>query len=361
MQRWLVPLLVMWFAAAATTQAAAPAAPDLASITAMPAELRMRLHRDVVGHDEAPRARLQRLMGFVSSPEGLDLAYREDATHSIAEAHATRQVNCLAFTLLFVTLAREAGLDAYPQLVTDTLAWHEEAGTLYRSNHINAGVDIDGRRYTVDVASGRVVARHPPERVADARMHALYYSNLAMMALAEKRLPAALGDIGKALSLDPDHATHWSNAGVVHLRAGELAAANRAYRQALALDPDHAGALFNLMGLVARQGDARETATLRRRLQRVQQRDPFHLVLLAADQEQRGDLEGAASLYRKAIRLHRGEHRFHARLGLIEARMGDLRRATRSLGEALRLADDGHRAAYKSQLDALRASLQARR
>ncbi len=58
-----------------------------------------------------------------------------------------RRANCLAFTLLFVTLAREAGIQARVQEVGQVVSWYQDqdAGVVYSVGHVNAGVDVGGR------------------------------------------------------------------------------------------------------------------------------------------------------------------------------------------------------------------------
>ncbi|MET7140739.1 hypothetical protein M3S04_02120 [Xanthomonas sp. PPL139] len=67
--------------------------------------------------------RLQQLVALAFDANGLNLQYDANATHSVAESYATRQVNCLSFTLLFVAMARDVGLQAQVQEVRRVLSW----------------------------------------------------------------------------------------------------------------------------------------------------------------------------------------------------------------------------------------------
>lgn len=337
-----------------------PVPPTPEAIMAVPPELQARLHDDVLARPASRHERLQRLIGFVSGADGLGMLYRHDATHTVTQAYAAREANCLSFTLLFVALARAAGLDAYPQVIEETLSWHQADGTIYRNNHINAGVRIDGRRYTVDVTSDSVISRQHPAPASDQRMLALYYNNHAVALLAQQRMAPARAYMQAALALDPEYATHWSNAGVLSLRQDDLAEAGRAYDRALALSPEHAGALFNMVGLQARLGDRGQEAAFRRRLEQVQRRDPFHHVLLAIDFEKNGDLRRAVAHYRHAIRLYPDEHRFHFRLAMAYAQLGDVRRASRAMLRAQSRSDGAARDLYQARLQRLQQASRMR-
>ncbi|HVR81731.1 MAG TPA: tetratricopeptide repeat protein [Luteimonas sp.] len=350
-------MFALMIAAALALSAPAPvAAADarpLAEIMALPPALQAQLHDDVlVGHPSKTQ-RLERLVHFVFDTHGLGITYQADATSSVEQVYATRKVNCLSFTLLFLALARESGLEAYPQEVGETLSWGEVDGTIYRSNHINAGVRIAGHRYTVDVAANSVITRRPPVRGSDQRMLAQYYNNLAMERFLQGQLVEAVQDMGMALQVDPGYAPHWSNAGVLYLHSGDADAAERSYAKALALDPLDASALFNMGELMHRNGDRRREAEFRQRLARVQQKDPLQQFLLARDFERAGDYPSAIERYLRAIQLLPDEHRFYAALARTYLQSGDTPRARKALTRARLFSDGATRDSYRAQLEGL--------
>jgi tetratricopeptide (TPR) repeat protein len=318
-------------------------------IMALPPALREQLRQTVLTGDPTPHQRLQRLLDFILGNDGLAMRYRENATHSVARAYETRVANCVGFTLFFVALAREAGLDASALGIRQTLSWRQDERTLYRNSHVNALVRIGEREYVVDFAIAPVIARHRPETLSDGQLLAQYYNNLAVDHLVVGRMTAAQAAMDIALALDPAYAPHWSNAGVLRLRDGDTAAAERAYARALTLDPRDAGALFNMIGLAQRNGDTTHAAEYRRRLADVQRRDPFHQFLQATVLERSGDYRQAIALYKRAIRLHGGEHRFHAALARAYRLAGDERRALASLRRAQKLGAGEAKAEYPAQ------------
>ncbi|TQM10512.1 tetratricopeptide repeat protein [Pseudoxanthomonas sp. 3HH-4] len=350
--KWLGTLLLASSALSALAQGAPlPAAAD---VLAVPEPLKQQFREQVLDHTRLPHARLERMVDFLFSPRGLGMSYHPDANHTVAEAYATRQANCMSFTLLTVALAREAGLDAYAQQVDETLAWRQDHNTLYRTQHVNAGVRIRERRFTVDVAWNEVITRKPPEPIHDARLIAHYYNNRAVALLEHGAQVDALRHAEMALTLDPGYATSWSNFGVIHLRGGAAVRAEQAYRRALDLDADNPGALFNLVTFYQRAGDVEAARPLQKRLDAVQARDPFHHFLLAAGFERDGDLVRAATHYRKAIQLYEGEHRFHFGLARVYFLQGDHRRAGKALARAGQLSQGDTRALYQAKLDTLR-------
>ena len=349
--RWWVVLLL--FAGTAT---AALAVPSPAQILALPEPLRVEWHARVRTGEHREATRLQQLVDylFAAPPAGLGMQYQPDATYTVAEAYAARRANCLSFTLLTVALAREAGLTAYGQEIAETLAWRKIDQTIYRSNHVNAGVRVRRQRLTVDVAWDEVIATEPPRAIDDARLFAHYYNNRAIELMQAGALAAAITYGEASLAQDAHFATSWSTLGVLHRHAGNEARARRDFEQALALDPAHPGALSNLAMQFRRDGDPARAEALLARLEMLQSRDPLHQFMQAMDAEQRGDFERAADHYRRAIRLHDGEHSFHFGLARAYLQLGRTRAATRELERARALSDGDQKQRYAAKLEKLR-------
>ncbi|KAF1710079.1 transglutaminase [Pseudoxanthomonas kalamensis DSM 18571] len=332
-----------------------PPTPD--QILAIPDALREQLQQRVIDPTQSREQRLERLADFLFHEDGLGMTYEYDASYTVAEAFQTRRANCLTFTLLTVALAREAGLEAYGQQIEETLSWRQEANTVYRTNHVNAGVRIYQRKLSVDVAQDSVIARNPPERIADNRLLAHYYNNRAAELLAEGRMDAAWAYSVRSLELDPDYATSWSNAGVVQLRMGHGDEAERYYLHALSLQPSHEGTLFNLAAYYQRSEQTRKAASINRRLNAVQARDPFFQYVRASEYERQGNYADAVKYYKRAIDLYAGEHRFHFGLARAYLLMGDTRRASHALVRASELSQGEARQHYQAKLDTLRKRL----
>ena len=355
--------MIAWVLAAALALPVPAAAPETApptreQVVAVPLPLQMQLQAEVIAPARSELDRLQRLTWFMDDGEhGLGLQYRDDATYTVTEAYLNRQANCVTYTLVFLTLAHLAGLEAYPQEIEETLSWQQLDDLVYRSNHVNVRVRVGGQRYLVDVGGDMVIGRRPARRISMQRALAQYYNNRAVTLLSEQRLPAALAHAEVALQLDPGYPTTWSNTGVLRLRSGDRAGAEHDYTTALRLDPDNASALFNLVGLYQRKGDRGRETLFRKRLEKVERRDPFHQFLLAMEHERQGDGASAARYYLRAIQLHGDEHRFYSGLARAYLLDDDPRRARRALERALSLAsDEATRASYQARLEQLQAS-----
>ncbi len=334
-------LCLSLFLFACTGSAAARAAPagDAAvqAAMALPGELRRMLPADVVNRRIDDAIRAQALIDFMIADDGLALRYQEQPTLGIAESFVQRRVNCLSFTMMFVAMARAAGIKAFAQASDDALSMRMQDGTLFRATHINAGVLIEGERHSVDVGWRGVAAGRKPRRVSDARMVALLHNNHAVEHLLQGESGAAAEAIAAALALDAGSATLWSNAGVIHARAGRRDEAERAYLRAITLQRDHIGALANLVGFHRAGGNAKQLTLYEKRLQRAQALDPFSQFLIGQSRAEAGIPADAIAHYRRAIRMLPDEPQFHRSLAEAYQAMGDPVAATRARDRALRL------------------------
>ena len=105
------------------TNAGTPAAvPTIEQVMAVPAPLRAEVHARVVEPGGTRNEQLERLAHYVFGDDGLALEYDNEVTRTVAQVYHDRKANCLSFTLLFVALAREAGLEAQVQEVGEVLA-----------------------------------------------------------------------------------------------------------------------------------------------------------------------------------------------------------------------------------------------
>ncbi|MDS9991946.1 tetratricopeptide repeat protein [Xanthomonas sp. A2111] len=342
--------------AAEAVQAEAPAAapmPTPEQILQLPPALHALLQQRIDRGADAEH-RLQQLVALAFDANGLNLQYDPKATHSVAESYATRRVNCLSFTLLFVAMARDIGLQAQVQEVRRVLSWYEDGNALYNVGHVNAGVRVDSGRGSIDLDRSVLMDRRGPQPIADRRALAHYYNNRGAELMVDGDLDGARAHLAMALQMDPRFAGAWNNQGVLAMRDGDSAAAARDYAKALEIDPEHLPALSNAVGLARRLGDSTREAALQRQMEQVRQRDPFQQYLLGNEAERRQDYAAAIAYYRHALHLYDGAHLLYFALARAYLHSGDTRRATAALREAMAHADPATQPRYQGKLDALR-------
>jgi Flp pilus assembly protein TadD len=295
-------------------------------------EMRAWAHAHVP--DSTPKdQRLDRLLAAMLSD--LKLQYESGHTATAREAFETRRANCLAFTGLFVGLARELGLPAFYLDVEDVERFEKDGDLMVVSGHVSAGYDIGGGKVKIlDFTPAEDPGYRHVRPVKDIRAVALYYSNRGAESLRTGSSAVALGWLRKAVQIDPDFGGAWVNLGVALRREGDTAGSEAAYRKALEVDPQTSSAYTNLASLLRARGKDSEAAALLTLAANADHKNPFSYIALGDISLAQGRLREAERFYRQALRLHRDDAEVFAALGLVALESGDAREARKWLHRA---------------------------
>ena len=265
--------------------------------------------------DRASREnKMQRLARAVLHPGTLGLDYLEGATRTAQEAFDTASGNCLSLSLLFVALAREAGLDAHFYQVRVVPEWKLEGDVVFAARHINVGGRIGPRStYVMDFSPYVVRRQLSRHQLTDDEAFAQYYNNLGADFIATGDLPSAYLHFRAGLELAPSLSYLWSNIAVVYSRNGQPDVAELALRRAIGLDEDNTSAMTNLAGLLRARGRDTEAEQLVAAVERAQRRNPYYHYALGERAIAREDYLGALTMLRQAISLQPEEILFYER------------------------------------------------
>ncbi|MGH8054100.1 MAG: transglutaminase domain-containing protein [Stenotrophomonas sp.] len=329
--------------------------PPPEQVMVIPPEIKALLRERVTNTTNAPEKRLQRLVEVIFEPDGLGLQYDTNATLTIAETWQQRRANCLSFTLLFVALAREVGLEAHVQEVGQVVTWYQEQGLIFNAGHVNAGLRVNGRIATMDLDSNVLYDSRGPRQISDRRALAHFYNNRGADRLAEHDYPGARRYFDLSLQMEPRFVPAWSNLGVLNSRVNDLNAASHDFETALSINKDHAPSLHNASKLYLQMGDTRRAGQLQKRLERSRNSDPFYQFMQGVQAERAADYALAVHYYGKAVRLYSRAHQFHFGLARAYFLSGNNRMAEREMTRARALGgSDEQRAIYQTKLDGIR-------
>lgn len=284
------------------------------------------------------RPKLVALVRALEARGMFSLEYAEITRTARATFHE-RQGNCLSFTLLFVTLARAAGLDVSFQSVDVPPTWTYDGGVVV-ANHVNAVVRTGGGEETiVDFNIRPYEAGQRRRRISDAHALALFYTNLGAEAMLRDEYAAALAHFREAARIHADIADVWVNLGVLYSRHGLHEYAEAAYLRALEADDDEPSAASNLALVYEALGETQLAAEYRDRVQSYRERNPYYHYAKAAHAYEQGQLADALASLRKALRLKRDEHEFHTLRGEILTALGRAKDAAKSFEIAREYAE----------------------
>lgn len=297
---------------------------------------------EAVGAAERDK-RLDRLVEAVTETSMLGVEYKAGHTGSAVEVFESRIANCLAFTQMFVGMARELDLAAYFVEVSHVENFEREGDLIVISDHVAVGF---GPRHTmrlIDFGLREDERGFRVSPISDLTATALYYSNRGAEALRAERLDEAVAWLEDAVRIDPELASAWANLGVAQRRSGRTDQAESSYRQALVVDPGLSSALVNLAVLLRLNGRTEEADDLLLMADVKRNRNPFTYIALGDLSLRYGRLDEAERFYSRARRLGPDEAAPAAALGEVLLRRGERKAAEKLLRRAQRLEPDGDR------------------
>lgn len=278
--------------------------------------------------------RLDALLSALVDPGRLGLVYEAGYSGTAQEAFESRKANCMAFTSLFVGLAREIGVPAFYMDVDDVEKFEKEGDLMVISGHTSAGFDVGGQLKILDFTPGRQPGYRRLSRLADRTALALHHSNRGAELLRAGKRRESLEWLQKAVAIDPELGGAWVNLGVALRRGGDMKGAEAAYRTGLEADPEEASAYQNLAALLRLQGHEAEAGELLALAARVGGKNPFSYLALGDLSFAHGRLEEARRFYRRALHLYRDNPEPYAALGLVALEGGKRGEARRWLRRA---------------------------
>lgn len=297
--------------------------------------LRGWLSRQAV--DRRPEERLQVAFHQLLADGGRGLQYDASVTGTADEVFASGRANCLGFTLLFVGMARQLGVEAGFFRIEERQSYAREGNLIYVSEHVTAGYEAAGEARMVEFTLSRDVDYRRATEISDLTAMALFYSNRGAEALRAGEPGEAVRWLEVAVRLDEAEALAWNNLGVARRRLGQLATAEDVYRRAIELDPGHLAAYMNLSAVLRLRDQTDAAGEIVRLLDRSDNRNPYAYLVLGDASLEEGRLDEARRYYRRAVRLGRRDAEPRAAMGLWALSNGDQNNARRWLRRARRI------------------------
>ncbi len=294
----------------------------------------------------APEDRLRRLRDALFDKERMDLEYTWGYTGTAIDVFEQQRANCLAFTNLFVGMAREMGVNVYFLGVERVETYRKQGDLVVVSDHVAVGygdATVDSDLLIFDFSPYRNQGYRNVRRISDLTAMAMFYSNRGAETLQQGQVPEAVDWLKTAVAIDPGLTPAWVNMGVVLRRAGNLSGAEEAYKHALVIDPRTPSAYQNLAALLQLQGRSQEADGFIQVLQKTPTRNPYSYLSLGDISLRNGRLEDARRFYRRAVNLSGEDAEIFAALGQLAAATGDLRKARKMLKKAQKIDAESSR------------------
>jgi tetratricopeptide (TPR) repeat protein len=264
-----------------------------------------------------------RLLAAMKQRGLFSLEYNEAVTESVSGTFHQHRGNCLSFTMLFIALAREAGLQARFQLVDVPPQWNLDDDLVVIANHVNAVINSrSDHDLVIDFNKANFREEYPTRRIDDAYAASLFYTNLGAEAMLKRDYPRSFTLLREAIRARPNVASPWVNMGVLYGRQGLLDYAEAAYLRALEIAPQERSALANLASVYEALGDAARAAEYRERVHHYQDINPYYHYARAQKSYREERYEDTLAELKRAIRLRNDESAFYTLQGQTFSALG---------------------------------------
>jgi tetratricopeptide (TPR) repeat protein len=235
-----------------------------------------------VSRSSRPEERLRVLRDFLRNR--LEFRYASSRTLSAREAWRQRRGDCMAFTNLFVALARHLDIDAYFVHVREVTDYYERAGGFFVSSHVAVGQGSGASAKVIDISRELSLWREMSDwrlaayrSIDDGEALALYHNNVAVDWMLGGRTEEAERLFRFWIERAPAAAELQNNLGVLLNRRGRYGEALSLLARAIDAFPTFKPLYTN--GIQAARGARRldVAAALSRRGQDLDHDDPFFI------------------------------------------------------------------------------------
>jgi tetratricopeptide (TPR) repeat protein len=274
---------------------------------------------------------LRRMQSALFDTTRFTFDYEAGLTETAAEALAAGRGNCVAFTNLFIAMARSRGLRVRAGYLQPRTAGERHGDLVYVATHVVAVYPLHDRYVVFDFYRTGEDPLTKIRLLDDFELAALYVNNQAVLALSAGDYALAEARFAAVLKLAPEFAAAYGNLGVLLRRRGDIPGALDAYRSALALEPRNPSILGNLAALYTGLGRERE-AKAALELADLSIATPYTILA-------RGDLEAADGRVEEAMRYYRRAARVDPKIPDPQVSIARLARAAGRLDEARRAAE----------------------
>ncbi len=323
-----------------------------------PNEEMRKFTRQLTSENQSTNAKILAILNGLFKSSSTPFKYTADKTLTASEAFTEKAGNCLSFSALFVTLAREAGLTAKFNTVDIPITWGEQDDHTYiLYKHINTSIKNGPSKKTiVDVTQGIYKTRYAQSTISDRAAEAQFYNNLATEHMVKNDIFQAFRYLKKGLSLSRDNSYLWSNLATLYHRENLNQEAEQAFLYAIQKDPKNLAAISSLQRLYKSTGEINKAIDLQKKAETIRLKNPYFQYRKAIAAFRNKNYEQAIEHIIEAINRLDNEPRFHLILGASQLMLGQQKKGTSTMARAIELADNSKtKARYKEKLKLLKS------
>ncbi|MCD4653534.1 tetratricopeptide repeat protein [bacterium] len=225
-----------------------------------PSEEMLVFAKSAVGYEISSIDKSIKLVDAIMSKWALDIGYERTADYTAQELfYTSHKANCLAFTHLFISLARSINIRAHYVDVKFEEQIREN-GILVSNHHICAGIYDGIEFFLIDFDPNPQKKYRCYRLIDDIEALVNHYNNIAMnhYSIRSDKIHEALRILNITLKIKPDFTRALNNKGVILSRLGNPDEAEASFRRVIEIDPKMPEANSNLAGILLEKGNSLE-------------------------------------------------------------------------------------------------------
>jgi tetratricopeptide (TPR) repeat protein len=290
----------------------------------------------VVGDGGTPTDRMRRLTRYLND-RGFD--YQANRSLTANEAYGARQGDCMAYTNLYLGLARNLRVPAFFVHISEARNYYEKDGLYFVSSHMAVGCAL--QQYTVIVdfteqKSEYTLALY--DAVDDATAAGLFYNNVAVDHLLAGDIVYSERLLTYLLQTLPHLKEAQNNLAVILMRQGRFQEALAVLQDAVTRHPEYQPLYTNAVQAAKGSGQQELAKLLEAQGERFLRRDPFFIFNRGIALYERKDFDGARAEFHKVLSHQPKSPMLFAWIARVELSAGRVPDGVRSFEQAQALA-----------------------
>ncbi len=289
-----------------------------------------------VGSGGTPTDRMRRLTYYLN---GRKFDYVANKSLTATEAFNSRSGDCMAYTNLYMALARSLRIPTFFVHISETQNYFERDGLYFVSSHMAVGCQIQYFTVIVDFTEQKSeYSLAIYDAVDDATAAALFYNNVAVDHLMAGEVDYAEKLLRYLLKSLPHLKEAQNNLGVVLMRQGRFEEALAVLQDALQKFPEYQPLYTNAVQAAKGSGRPDLAKQISGQGESIVKRDPFFIFNEGLALYQARDYPGALARFERVLPRQAASPMLHAWVARTLLTMGRDAEGIRAFEEAQRLA-----------------------
>ena len=311
--------------------------------------------RDIAGPYYYESGKVNALVRAIIDRKKLDVKYNEYKALNAIEVFVEGEANCIAYTNLFIGMARAVGLPIYYVDVTEVSKLKREGELVVNSGHICAGLELNGKTTLIDFAEHPRVGYKFYKVIDDLEALANFINSQGV--IFSNQIELSSEDLDNqidiklyktAIKVKPTFAKAYNNLGIAYQRRRFYDLAIAQYKKAIILDPKLSAPYSNLGNVCYLKGEYDKAIENLKKAIKLKKNNPYTHYALGLVYYYKKDYPKAIKHFRRSARLDREYAEPHNLLGMVYFQQGRYEEAIIEVKKALQI--DPHFSQAKANL-----------